>query len=79
MKPRPLVPLTAALGWAAAVLMALGGLQYSVGAAIYAFKKPNLWPRVFGYHEVFHLAVISASVTFYVIVVQYAVPFHRMG
>jgi len=74
-----LVPLTAALGWAAAVLMALGGLQYSLGAAAYAFRKPRLWPRVFGYHELFHLAVITASVTFYVIVVQYAVPFHRAG
>jgi len=74
-----LVPLTAALGWVAAVLMALGGLQYSLGAAAYAFKKPRLWPRVFGYHELFHLAVISASVTFYVIVVHYAVPFHRAG
>jgi hemolysin III len=74
-----LVPLSAALGWAAAVLMALGGLQYSLGAAAYAFKWPRLWPRVFGYHELFHLAVISASVTFYVIVVHYAVPFHRVG
>lgn len=72
-----LVPLTAALGWVAAVLMALGGLQYSLGAAVYAFKRPRLWPRVFGYHEVFHLAVITASVTFYVIVVRYAVPYHR--
>jgi hemolysin III len=72
-----LVPLTAALGWAAALLMALGGLQYSLGAAAYAFKKPRLWPRVFGYHELFHLAVITASVTFYVIVVHYAVPYHR--
>jgi hemolysin III len=74
-----LVPLTAALGWFAAVLMALGGLQYSLGAAAYAFRRPRLWPRVFGYHEVFHLAVITASVTFYVIVVHYAVPFHRTG
>ena len=74
-----LVPLTAALGWFAAVLMALGGLQYSLGAAAYAFKKPRLWPRVFGYHELFHLAVITASVTFYAIVVYYAVPFHRNG
>ena len=72
-----LMPLTAALGWLAAVLMALGGLQYSLGAAAYAFKRPRLWPRVFGYHELFHLAVISASVTFYVVVVRYAVPFHR--
>ena len=74
-----LVPLTAALGWVAALLIALGGLQYTLGAAAYAFKKPRLWPRVFGYHELFHLAVISASVTFYVIVVHYAVPFHRAG
>lgn len=74
-----LVPLTAALGWVAALLMALGGLQYSLGAAAYAFRKPRLWPRVFGYHELFHLAVISASVTFYVIVVAYAVPYHRVG
>jgi hemolysin III len=74
-----LVPLTAALGWVAAVLMALGGLQYSLGAAAYAFKRPSLWPRVFGYHELFHLAVITASVTFYVIVVRYAVPYHRIG
>src|SRR6267378_660025 len=58
-----LVPLTAALGWAAAALMALGGLQYSLGAAAYAFKRPRLWPRVFGYHELFHVAVITASVT----------------
>jgi hemolysin III len=74
-----LVPLTAALGWVAALLMALGGLQYSLGAAAYAFKKPRLWPRVFGYHELFHLAVITASVTFYAVVVYYAVPFHRNG
>jgi hemolysin III len=74
-----LIPLTAALGWVAALLMALGGIQYSLGAAAYAFKRPRLWPRVFGYHEVFHLAVITASVTFYVIVAHYAVPFRRAG
>jgi len=74
-----LVPLTAALGWVATALMALGGLQYSIGAAAYAFKWPRLWPRVFGYHEFFHLAVITATVTFYVIVISYAVPYHRMN
>jgi hemolysin III len=74
-----IVPLAAALGWVAALLIALGGLQYSLGAAAYAFRRPRLWPRVFGYHELFHLAVITATVTFYVVVVQYAVPFHRAG
>src|SRR3981081_499001 len=73
------VPLTAALGWVAGVRVVFGGLPYSLGAAAYAFKKPRLWPRVFGYHELFHLAVITASVTFYVVVVHYAVPFHRAG
>src|SRR5882672_7144172 len=73
-----LVPLTAALGWVAALLIALGGLQYTLGAAAYAFRRPRLWPRVFGYHELFHLAVITASVTFYVLIVRYAVPFHRV-
>ena len=73
------VPLTAALGWAAALLMALGGLQYSLGAAAYAFKRPRLWPGVFGYHELFHVAVITASITFYVVVFSFAVPFHRAG
>ena len=74
-----LVPLTAALGWFAALLMAAGGLQYSLGAIAYAFRRPRLWPRVFGYHELFHLAVITASVTFFAIVVAYAVPYHRIG
>jgi hemolysin III len=74
-----LAPLTATLGWIAAALMALGGIQYSIGAAFYATKKPKLWPRVFGYHELFHLAVITASITFYAVVFHYAVPFHRSG
>ena len=72
-----LAPLTATLGWIAAVLMAAGGVQYSIGAAFYATKRPRLWPRVFGYHELFHVAVITASITFYAVVFAYAVPFHR--
>ena len=71
--------LTLAFIPVAALLIALGGLQYTLGAAAYAFEKPRLWPRVFGYHELFHVAVITASLTFYVIVVHYAVPFHRAG
>jgi len=72
-------PLTVALGWFAAVLMTLGGIQYSIGAFFYATKRPNLWPRVFGYHELFHLAVITASITYYAVIFAYAVPFHRVS
>lgn len=43
-------------------LIALGGLAYTVGAVVYAAKRPNPWPRSFGYHEVFHaLTLVGAA------------------
>ena len=45
-----------------------GGALYSVGALAYAARRPRLWPRVFGYHEVFHLLVIAASALFFAFV-----------
>ncbi len=35
-------------------LVVAGGLAYSSGAVFYGAKRPRLWPRVFGYHELFH-------------------------
>lgn len=35
-------------------LIVLGGLAYTIGALVYAVKRPDPWPRRFGYHEVFH-------------------------
>jgi hemolysin III len=43
-------------------LLVASGVTYSVGAAVYALKRPDPFPRVFGYHEVFHAIVIVASV-----------------
>jgi len=34
---------------------------YTAGAAIFAFRRPNPWPRVFGFHEIFHLLVVAAA------------------
>lgn len=46
-------------------LIVLGGLAYSVGAVVYATKRPNPNPRVFGYHEVFHaLTLVGAGLHF---------------
>lgn len=45
-----------------------GGVLYSAGAVAYATKRPRLAPAVFGYHEVFHLAVIGAAVAHTVVV-----------
>jgi hemolysin III len=64
------------LGWGAVVIMpaayryfgpelfwvvTIGGILYTIGAVIYAFKKPNPVPSVFGYHEIFHLLVIIGA------------------
>jgi len=35
------------------------------------------WPRVFGYHEVFHLLTVAAAVAFYVLVLVYVLPAPR--
>jgi len=55
-------------GVAVAVLLLVGGGLYSLGAVIYATKWPNPFPRVFGFHEVFHLLVVAAAVTQFVAV-----------
>jgi len=49
------------LGVAPLVLLAAGGLLYSVGAVIYARQRPDPWPRTFGFHEIFHALVIAAA------------------
>ena len=56
------------LGVAAFAAMALGGVLYSVGAVIYAHKRPDPVPTVFGYHELFHLLVIVAAALQYAVV-----------
>lgn len=53
--------ITAALGSLGTALMLIGGALYTVGALIYALKRPNPWPRTFGYHEIFHLLVVAAA------------------
>jgi len=58
----PLLPaLKAALGFGAVVLLASGGVAYSLGALVYALRRPDPFPGVFGYHEVFHALVIVAA------------------
>ncbi len=57
------------------VMIAVGGSLYSAGAIVYALRWPRLWPRVFGFHEVFHVLVIAASAVYFVfIAVTIAVP-----
>ncbi|GGI06166.1 PAQR family membrane homeostasis protein TrhA [Egicoccus halophilus] len=55
-----------------AVLVAAGGLLYTLGAVVYARRRPDPWPRWFGYHEVFH-ALTLVAITLHWFAVQQAV------
>ena len=66
--------LPSAIGWLGAAGIALGGLFYITGAVIYATERPNPFPKVFGYHEVFHVLVIAAAVVHYAVIAFLVVP-----
>lgn len=53
--------LWVALGVVGFILLLGGGILYTVGAIVYARRKPDPVPAVFGYHEVFHAFVIAAA------------------
>jgi hemolysin III len=74
-------PLYLALGWGAVailpevlhrggvtvlVLLAAGGIAYSVGAVFYALRRPNPWPTVFGHHEFFHACTLVAALSHHI-------------
>jgi hemolysin III len=61
-------------GIAPFVLFAVGGLVYSAGALVYAWQRPDPWPRVFGFHEVFHTLVIAAAVVHFVAMAGWVIP-----
>ncbi len=61
-------------GIAAGALIAVGGVLYTTGAIVYARQRPDPYPTVFGYHEVFHALVIAAAVAHFAAVAIYAVP-----
>ena len=75
------VPIYIALGWAALIylpdfyrnggllvliLIGLGGVLYSVGAIIYAIKKPNFSINWFGFHELFHAMTAAAFISHFI-------------
>jgi len=62
------------LGITATALVALGGVLYTVGAVIYALRRPDPVPAVFGYHEVFHALVIVAAALQYAAVAFFVLP-----
>ena len=65
----PVLPaLHAALGTWAVLLLVTGGVVYSLGAAVYALRRPDPFPTVFGYHELFHALVVVAAACHFAVV-----------
>jgi len=58
----------------ALALLLIGGALYTVGGVVYATRRPDPWPRVFGYHEVFHAFVVAGSALHYSLVATHVVP-----
>jgi hemolysin III len=63
----PVLPMIrATIGDGTLALLFLGGLLYSLGAIVYALRRPDPFPAVFGFHEIFHLCVVAAAACHFV-------------
>ena len=66
--------LVDAIGVVGFALLAAGGLLYTGGSVVYARRKPDPLPAVFGYHELFHALVIAAVACHYASVALFLLP-----
>jgi hemolysin III len=55
----PIKQLLSVMPLASIILLFMGGIAYSIGAVIYMLKKPNPIPGLFGFHEIFHLFILT--------------------
>jgi len=69
-----LSPLSERLSGAALALLVAGGLLYTLGMIVFATRRPRLWPRIFSYHEVFHVLVVAGSATHWTMTFAYIAP-----
>jgi len=66
--------LVRSLGWSGFVLMLFAGIAYTAGALIFARRRPDPWPRVFGFHEVFHACTVVGAGAFAYLIAFIALP-----
>ena len=66
--------LVRGLGWVGFALALAAGAVYTAGALVYARKRPDPWPRVFGFHEVFHACTLVGAALFAYVVAFVALP-----
>ena len=67
----PAAQVVSAMSYGRLALLVLGGALYTVGAVVYARKWPDPYPRVFGFHEVFHAFVIAGSALHFALIALY--------
>ena len=72
--PVLLVGAGASVPGGALALMASGGVVYSAGFVIFVVERPNPWPGVFGFHEIWHLMVVVAALLHYLLMYFYVLP-----
>lgn len=65
------VPMMEAFAAGALAWLFGGGLAYTLGAVVYATRRPDPWPRVFGFHALWHLFVLLGSACHFVMVLKY--------
>ena len=70
----PAVEVVTRMHAGAIATLLVGGIFYTAGAIIYAMRRPNPFPRVFGFHEVFHLFVIAGSLVHFALIAVYVLP-----
>ena len=68
-----------ALGTQDTCLFLAGGVVYTTGALIYAFKWPNPRPHFFGYHEIFHLFVIGGCLLHFLVIYDVVKAVEELG
>ena len=44
----------------------MGGIVYVIGGIVYGYKRPDPYPFVFGYHEIFHVTTVLANYCFFI-------------
>lgn len=70
----PFLQLIKHLQMGAIILMAVGGVVYTIGAIIYATKIFDFFPKRFGFHEIFHLFIAAGSIVHFIMILIYIVP-----
>jgi len=69
-----IVPLVRSVPAGGLLWLLAGGILYTMGAVIYATRRPDPLPKVFGFHEIFHFFVLAGSTSHFVFMLRYVLP-----